>query len=69
MGVVYGMSEKKLRRVSDYIKDDDALDPTKMHILGGLQHKPVYQGTVFGAEKAKRRAKNKRARIARRKYR
>ena len=36
-------------------------------ILIGLQRLPsLYEGTVFGAEKAKRRAKNKLARKARR---
>ena len=35
-------------------------------ILIGLQSKPIYQGTVSAKVKAKRRAANKRARVARR---
>lgn len=35
-------------------------------ILAGLQSKPIYQGTVSAKTKAKRRAANKRARVARR---
>lgn len=35
-------------------------------ILLGLQSKPIYQGTVSQKEKDRRRAANKRARIARR---
>ena len=35
-------------------------------ILAGLQGKPIYQGTVPSKVKAKRRAANKRARVARR---
>ena len=35
-------------------------------ILMGLQRKPIYQGTVTDAEKKRRRAAGKRAKIARR---
>lgn len=35
-------------------------------ILGGLQHKSVYQGTVDPVTVAERRARNRRARVARR---
>lgn len=60
---------KKLRRPSDFIEDD--IYDTKLHILAGLQ-KPgmhVYGGTVDPEEVKRRRAKNKRARAARRKNR
>lgn len=60
---------KKLRRPSDYVTDETLDDPNKLAMLARMQFKPIYQGTVFGAEKEKRRAKNKRARAARRKNR
>lgn len=62
---------KKLRRVRDYIKDDEVLDPSKLHILAGLNQLGlhVYGGTVPGSVVEKRRAKNKAARKARRKNR
>ena len=65
-----GVNEKKkLRTVKDFLKKDDSLAPSKMHILAGLQGKPVYQGTVDKETVRRRRAKNKAARIARRKSR
>lgn len=39
---------------------------TKMALALAATGKQVYEGTVSGVEKAKRRAKNKRARAARR---
>lgn len=55
------------------VTGDDVVEDTYYQkiILNGIQDKvakghPIYQGTVTDAEKAKRRAKNKRARAARR---
>lgn len=47
------------------------VEPTfySLAILRGLQYKPVYMGTVTYAERLRRRAKNKMARISRRKNR
>lgn len=71
-----GKVKKVLRGVRDWVKDDH-IDPTKLHILAGLNkpvrgtygNKHVYGGTVGSVEKAKRRATNKRARAARRVHR
>lgn len=41
----------------------------QLAILGALQGKPMYEGTVPGAVKAQRRRRNKAARIARRAHR
>lgn len=59
------------RKPSDHIQDEDLLNPSKLHILAGLSRPGmiVYQGTVDKETIRRRRAKNKRARIARRKNR
>lgn len=58
-----GLIEKRTKSASDFVDDD--MDPTKLHILAGLQDKNVFQGTYKGS-KTKRRAKNKVARKSRR---
>lgn len=59
----------KLRTVRDHLKTDESLDPSKLHILAGLQNKLVYPGTVDRETARRRRVKNKAARAARRKAR
>lgn len=61
--------EERKRKAHDFVSDE--VNPTSLHILAGLnrQGMHVYAGTVSGAEKEKRRARNKRARAARRKSR
>ena len=74
--------QKTLRRVRDWFNDEDVLDDAnKRAILAGLNKNPrmhgprsfsymnIYGGTVSGAERQKRRTKNRRARKARRVHR
>ncbi|WP_169812243.1 hypothetical protein [Nocardia xishanensis] len=50
--------------------DNQPIDPREPKgVLRGLQHKPMYEGTVSHSEVAKRRTKNKAARKARKQQR
>lgn len=74
MSEIKGLNEeieakREKRKASDFLNEDDTLHMAKVQTLTGLQSKNIYRGSVDSVTKQRRRAKNKRARAARRKNR
>lgn len=63
------MFRSKVPIVSEEDRAKFTSPQTQMAVALARTGKPFYEGTVFGAEKAKRRARGKRQRLARKQHR